>query len=130
MNKKNSPKPYSISFEHRPDYLYAYVAGDADSYEISKAYWLEVAQECQRHDTQKLLVDEDITEQISAVSEVFHGASERPHMGLSGVKIAFVDRHVEQHEQNLFGELVATNRGLLCKVFKNFAEGEEWLLKD
>jgi hypothetical protein len=51
-------------------------------------------------------------------------------MGLSGVKIAFVDRHADQHEQNLFGELVATNRGLYCKVFSDFNEGENWLVSD
>jgi hypothetical protein len=130
MKKKTSARPYSISFEPRADYLYVYVKGNEDSYEISKAYWLEVAKECQRLGIKKVLVDEDISEQISSVSEVFHGASERPHMGLAGVKIAFVDRHVQQHEQNLLGELVATNRGLLCKVFRDFAEGEEWLLKD
>jgi len=123
-------KPYSITFELRPDYLYAYIKGDADSYEISNAYWQEISAEIASSKAQKLLVDEDLSQPVESMSDVFKGASERSFMGLSGVKIAFVDRHADQHEQNLFGELVATNRGLYCKVFSDFEEGERWLVSD
>jgi hypothetical protein len=123
-------KPYSITFELRPDYLYAYIQGDNDNYEISNAYWLEVSIECAKHRAEKLLVDEDLASSMPSMSEVFQGASERSFMGLAGLKIAFVDRHSDQQEQNLFGELVATNRGLFCKVFSNFADGESWLMSD
>ena len=123
-------KPYSITFELRPDYLYAYIKGDADSYEISNAYWLEISAEIASSKAQKLLVDEDLSQPVESMSDVFKGASERSFMGLSGVKIAFVDRYADQHEQNLFGELVATNRGLYCKVFSDFEEGERWLVSD
>src|SRR5690349_1350097 len=128
MNIPTGEKSYSITFELRPDYLYAHVKGDYDSYEISRAYWTEISAECARHDTRRLLVDEDLAEPMPSMSEVFQGASERTFMGLSGVKIAFVDRHSDQFEQNLFGELVATNRGLFCKVFKDLQEGEDWLV--
>jgi len=123
-------KEYSISFELRPQYLYAYVQGEADSYDISRAYWTEISAECAKLDIKKLLVDEDLAKPINSVSEVFQGAAERAFMGLSGLKIAFVDRHPDHHEQNLFGELVATNRGLFCKVFDDLREGEEWLTSD
>jgi hypothetical protein len=128
MTTATRGKPYSITFEHRSNYLYAYVKGDKDSYEISKAYWSEIAEECAKLEIRKVLVDEDIAEPMPSMSEVYHGASERSFMGLSGLKIAFVDRHAEQHEQNLFGELVATNRGLFCKVFNTFEEAERWLV--
>ncbi|HYJ90846.1 MAG TPA: hypothetical protein VEV84_06040 [Pyrinomonadaceae bacterium] len=121
-------KPYSITFELRPDYLYAYVKGDSDSYEISNAYWTEVSAECAKHDARKLLIDEDLAMPVDSKSDVFKGASERSFMGLAGVKIAFVDRHPDHHEENLFGELVSTNRGLFCKVFNTFEEGEHWLI--
>jgi len=130
MTLSKDGKPYSIAFELRPNYLYAYVKGDTDSYEISNAYWTEVSAECAKHSAEKLLVDEDLAEPAPSMAEVFQGASERSFMGLAGLKIAFVDRHCDQHEQNMFGELVATNRGLFCKVFSNFAEGESWLLSD
>ena len=119
MEVFSGAKPYSITFELRPDYLYAYVKGDADSYEISNAYWTEVSAECAKHEARKLLIDEDLAEPVESRSDVFKGAAERSFMGLAGVKIAFVDRHPDHHEENLFGELVSTNRGLFCKVFSD-----------
>jgi len=130
MTIPTGEKPYSIVFELRPNYLYAYVSGEADSYEISNAYWTEISQECAKHKIGKLLVDEDLAKPMESMSDVYHGASERSFMGLSGVKIAFVDRHADHHELNLFGELVATNRGLFCKVFKDLSQGELWLDSD
>lgn len=121
---------FSVAFEHRPGYLYALVTGERDSYEISRAYWLAVSEECAKHHVTRVLVDEDLRRPIESMNEVFQGAAERVYQGLSGVKIAFVDRHPDHHEQNVFGELVASNRGLFCKVFNELKDGEAWLLSD
>ena len=130
MSSITNGKPYSIAFEHRPHYLYVHVKGDSDTYEISKAYWTEIAEECGKHSIRRLLVDEDLACAMPSMSDVFKGASERSYMGLAGIKIAFVDRYAEHHEQNLFGELVPNNRGLLCKVFTDLEAGETWLTSD
>jgi hypothetical protein len=130
MTISDDGKEYTITFELRPQYLYAYVKGDKDSYDISRAYWSEISAECSEQKARKLLVEEDLAEPVNSMSEVFQGAAERTFMGLSGLKIAFVDRHPDHNDQNLFGELVATNRGLFCKVFSNLQEGETWLIAD
>ena len=36
---------FDISFDYRPEYLYVYVSGERDSYEISRRYWQMVAGE-------------------------------------------------------------------------------------
>lgn len=125
--KNTSSKPYQISFEHRPNYLYVYVSGEHDSYKISRQYWLEVADECNKTGYKKVLIDEDIKESVS-VGEAFRIAAELPQMGFRGVCVAFFDRYAEQHELNEFGELVATNRGFFAKVFNDYNEAENWLL--
>jgi hypothetical protein len=130
MSTAPTPKPYEITFEQRDGYLYACVEGPFDSYEISNAYWKDVAAECEKRQTRKLLLDERLDSPMPSMTEVFQGASERCYMGLSGIKIAFVDTKSDHHEFNLFGELVATNRGLFCKVFNDIAAGERWLLAD
>lgn len=130
MSATEFNKPYEITFEHRSEYLYAYISGEKDSYEISRQFWLEIAAECNKNGCKKLLVEEDIVEPIPSLTEVFQGAAERSYMGLSGIKIAFVDRYIDHHEQNMFGELVATNRGLFCRVFSDFEQGEKWLTSD
>ena len=51
-------------------------------------------------------------------------------MGFFGIRVAFVDRHIEQQELNQFGETVANNRGLHSKTFINLEEAEKWLLSE
>ncbi|MDQ3798699.1 MAG: hypothetical protein M3384_04555 [Acidobacteriota bacterium] len=122
-------KAYRISFEHRPEYLYAYVGGEHDSLEISLGFWRDVAAECERAQARKVLIEEDIKEGVSLV-EMYQIAAEIPQMGFADVLIAFVDRYLEQKDLNEFGELVATNRGIRGKSFNDFHEAEKWLLEN
>ncbi len=122
-------KPYTLSFADRPGYLYAYVEGDHDSYDISRAFWLEIAEESARRGARKILIDENIEEGAS-VAEVFQLATEIPQMGFGAARIAFVDRYLDQNDINEFGELVAVNRGLNGKLFNDERTAEEWLLAD
>ena len=122
----SAPKPYLLSVEHRPDYLYVYIEGEHDSYAISHAYWTEISLECERIKASRVMVDENLTETVS-VTEMYQIASEIPGM-FSGIAIAFVDRHADQAELNEFGELVAVNRGVTGKFFVDANDAEEWLL--
>ena len=125
----NTSKPYELSFEYRPEYLYASVTGEEDSYEISKQFWLEIAAECKRSDVKKVLIEEDIAENVS-MSDMYRFASEILQLGFTGIRVAFVDVQLDQQDLNKFGETVATNRGLLSRVFTNAAEAEKWLLAE
>jgi hypothetical protein len=126
MNVEDS-KLYNIEFDDRTDYLYAYVSGDKDSLDISRQYWREIADECRRTKKSKVLIVEDIKESVST-TETYQIASEISSMGFAGIKIAFIDQHIEQQELNEFGELVSTNRGLNVKLFNKVEEAEKWLL--
>jgi hypothetical protein len=123
----NSAKPYRLTFEHRPGYLYAYVEGEEDSYEISRAYWQDIADECREKKYKKALVVEDLVES-GTIAEAYQLCSEMPQMGYIGIKVAFVDRYSEQSEENQFGELVAVNRGINVKIFTDTDDAEKWLL--
>lgn len=128
-DKAGASKPYQITFEFRPEYLYVYVTGEHDSYEISKQYWQEVADFCGENKISKVLIEEDIPESVS-LTEVYRLASEIPMMGFFGIRVAFVDRFIEHNELNQFGELVAVNRGLHGKIFNDIKEAEKWLLAE
>lgn len=129
MQNSRDFKPYNIEFEHRPDYLYVYVSGEQDSLEISRSYWLEIAAECQKSKCSKILIVEDIEGSVTT-TEAYQLATEIPQMGFFGVRIAFVDRYLEQQEINQFAEIVATNRGLRAKIFNAVEEAEKWLFTD
>jgi hypothetical protein len=127
MTDDDFSKPYNLTLENREGYLYAYVEGDADSYEISRAFWEEIAENVRRTGAERVLIDENIVQSVS-MAEVYQLASEIPKMGFGSTRVAFVDRYLDQQEVNSFGELVAVNRGLSGKVFNNVAEAETWLL--
>lgn len=127
MTQADLVKDYSLVFEHRPQYLYASVAGERDSYEISRRYWQEIADHIKTTDYERLLIDEDIEEEASVI-DVFELVSQLAGMGFVGIRIAFYDRKIDHHDVNSFGELVASNRGLNGKVFNDFDKAEKWLL--
>ena len=127
--KSDSPESYNISFEYRPEYLYVYVSGEHDSYAISRQYWQQISDECAVNKIKRVLIEEDIPEMVS-MGEMFQLASEIPEMGFFGIRIAFVDRYIEQQDLNHFGELVAVNRGLHGKIFNDVTEAEKWLLAE
>jgi len=129
MKQKNNnlEDKFSITFEERPEYLYVYVTGEYDCFELSYTYWTKVSEVCRQKNFKKVLIEEDIPGSVP-IADVYKLASELPNMGFLGVRVAFVDRYAEHHESNEFGELVAFNRGIFGKVFKNFEEGEKWLI--
>jgi hypothetical protein len=131
MSAPVDDKSYSISFELRANYLYALVTGEAVTNELTNAYWNEIGQECARHKITKLLVEEKLSRRIDSLSDAYRTSADVSVIaGLTGVKIAFVDSDLAHHDLNLFGELVASNRGLYCKNFEDFREAEEWLLSN
>lgn len=129
MSAPVDDKSYSIAFELRSNYLYVVVTGKAESSDLVNAYWNEIAEECKRQKVTKLLVDEQLSRRIDSLSDAYNLSADVSGIAdLAGVKVAFVDSDPTHHELNLFGELVASNRGLYCKTFKAFDEGERWLL--
>ncbi|MGI9056212.1 MAG: hypothetical protein ACR2F2_10475 [Pyrinomonadaceae bacterium] len=118
---------YTIEFEHRPKYLYAFISGKDDSLEITRSYWQEMLNECRTHRFDKLLVEENLEGSLS-MQEVYEFASEYLQMGFRQIIVAFVDRYPEQQQLNRFGELVATNRGGRIRVFDSVTDAKQWLL--
>lgn len=130
MSTQNSDiKDYSLKFEYRPDYLYAYVSGEQDSLEISRSFWRAIADESLRVEAHRLLIVEDIEEAVSQ-TDMYQIASEIPQLGLNAIRIAFVDKFIEHQDLNEFGEIVATNRGIYGKIFNDVDQAEKWLLSD
>lgn len=118
---------YTIEFEHRPKYLYAFVSGEDDSLDITRSYWQQMLEECRQHGFDKLLVEENLEGSLS-MQEVYEFASEYAHMGFRDILVAFVDRHAAHQQLNRFGELVATNRGGRIRVFDSVSDAKQWLL--
>ncbi|HQZ97462.1 MAG TPA: hypothetical protein PLP21_14165 [Pyrinomonadaceae bacterium] len=129
MFLQNSAKPYKLTLEERPGYLYAFIEGEKDTYEISRAAWQEIADKAGELMSERVLIDENITEPGS-FADAYRLASEIPEMGFGRAKIAFVDRFLSQNDINQFGELVAMNRGVNGRIFEDIKAAESWLFSD
>ena len=75
------------------------------------------------------MIDEDISVNVT-ITEIYEFASEILQMGFYGIRVVFFDLYLEHQEINNFGETVATNRGLLSRIFTDFDEAERWLLSE
>lgn len=119
---------YTIKFEERNGYLYAFVSGERDSVSVSLCFAKEIVAECKVRKLKKVLVEEDFKTQLS-ITELFQVASEYPSIAGS-IQVAFIDRQFDQHSRNMFGLTVAVNRGLHARIFQDVKEAEEWLLAE
>ncbi len=116
---------YEIRFEHRPTYLFVYVKGERNSYEISRQYWAEIIAMLQRRRYQRVLVVKDIIEALS-IGGAFTLIADIAYSGYSDVEFAVVDMH-HHAEENRFEELVGNNRGLHIKTCETVEKAEQWL---
>jgi hypothetical protein len=58
---KRMPAPdYGLVFQDRGDYLRVVITGARDSFDISLAYWNEIAAECERRGARALLVSDEL----------------------------------------------------------------------
>ncbi len=116
-----------ISYEDRNGYFYAFFSGKRNGLEDAKRYWRTAIEECSRRGFKRLLIEQFFPVPLSRI-DTFYLAEAVARMPIRNLKIAFVDRDIEQNGMNVFGETVAVNRGGVGKVFTNFVDAEAYLL--
>lgn len=117
---------YVLTLRSLPTHLRAHVTGPADTLEVTRAYWTEIAAACARTGVRRLLVVEEFGTRGTRqhVREVIELLS-RHRFG--SVCIAYVDReHEESNAQH--AEMQARYVGLTGRVFRNEAIALDWLL--
>ena len=118
---------YTLTFEHRPHYLFVIVDGEEDTVAISLAYWAEIAAECRRHHVSRLLVFEKLKAK-SNNQDAELVIAELPKI-LGEIRIAFVDIH-ESVDVLVHAEIEARKAGLVSHVFGSLEAARQWLLRD
>lgn len=117
---------FTVSFEVTGECLVAFVRGVHDTLDISKSFWQRIHSELVKSGKQRVLVEEDFQNQLTAV-DMFRLAEFLAELFKGDVKVAHVDRRLSDMDLNRFGETVAINRGLRARVFNNRQEAERWL---
>ncbi len=116
---------FKLKFEYLSDYLFARVGGK-DSLKVSKEYWLRVLIESEKHQYNKILIEEDL-EGVLLSSEIYEFSVWLSKQKFNNISVAFVDLHTDHRESNQLSELIATNRGFRVRVCQTTADAEKWL---
>lgn len=117
---------YTITFDQSAGYLRVEISGSRASLDIARSYWRTIAETALETKNERLLVIEDIPEQIT-VSEVHMLITELSELPVRDIRLAFVDRYSQHKSLNEFGALVGENRGLNIRTFDSETDAADWL---
>jgi hypothetical protein len=120
--------PYKLSFEERPDYLYAYIEAESIDRPVALEYLSEVARYCARIAAKRLMLHRDIPVMLPD-ADLFNTTTDFLEM-IRGTRAAFVNPYQDLTEAFDFAMVVGLNRGADCKLFNTVEDAEIWLLED
>lgn len=121
-----SERKFTIVYEDYPTYLYALVHGEAYGYEVLVAFLKQIADEVNARGFNQVLIEENISAGATK-EDAYRVASEMPEMGFAGIRIAYVDRFLDQEEVNEFGRDVAVHNGIDVRLFNDQEMADRWL---
>ena len=121
-------RPYELTFEHRPHYLFVRVTAPDIDREIAIDYLTEVARRFAAAGTGRLMLVRDIPVMLRD-SDLFFTAKDFLRM-IGHTTVAFVNPHAEIADGMQFAVMIGNNRGAKYNVFANEIDAEAWLLKD
>lgn len=124
--QSNSEDHITIRFEDREGYLYAFFSGRRDNLADAIKFWQRAVDECHKRAYKRLLVEQDFLVPLST-ADTYYLAAAISKMPVPRLKIAFVDRDLEQNDINMFAGTVAANRGVVGRIFTNVSDAEKHL---
>lgn len=127
MTDHYSSRPYQLYFEHRPDYLYAFVSSPTVDFKIARGYWVEILTMLDQRRYKKILLEKDIQQKLSA-HDLFDLMSELSHSRCNTVTFGIYDHHYDA-ERCHFEQMLATNRGMNLKIDSDLCQLEKWLVE-
>ena len=126
MGPEQAPA-YELDFLDRGDYLFAKIKGEQDSPEITLAYWCDIARECARRGTARLLVCDDLQGQPATPQDFAQLTEALRGSGMEHVRIAFHEPVSANLRLVEHGELAFREAGFTLRVFGSEREAELWL---
>jgi hypothetical protein len=118
---------FQLRYENRPGYLFVHVTGPDDSFEITLAYWLEIARECSRRGVRRVLVLDDLYAEQATEDELDRLIAALVGAGFEGMRVAFVEPRSERLARVEHAELKARELGYTVRVFSEQTTADLWL---
>lgn len=124
-----SDRQFTIVYENYPTYLYALVHGEVYGYEILSTFLKEIADEVKARGFKQVLIEENISAGATK-EDAYRVGSELPELGFAGIRMAYVDRFLDQEEVNEFGRDVAVHNGIDVRLFSDQEMADRWLTSE
>lgn len=118
---------HELSVKSRGAYLHITVTGDNTSEDV-RQYLAEVHEACVNHNCAYVLIEENLQGRSLETLELFQVIAKAAQPSPAVRCVAYIDLNPEHDAKRMkFAETVASNRGMMVKVFTDMAEAEKWL---
>lgn len=122
-------KPYSLTYDEKPNYLYARVQCDTLTMEIAVDYLREVIMECRELQYTRLLIERDVPMLLTRAQNM-SVAEQLAAMDVKGLKIAVVDSHSENGKLNKLAAAANRGFGIMARAYGSVPDARRWLISD
>ena len=120
-------RPYELSFDTRPEFLYAKIAAPSINRSLKLDYLAEVVLRCAKARCKQILLERDIPVMIT--DEELESTIEDVVKASEGVTIAFVNPHLDIEPKLKKFISQGKRRGGQFRYFSGREAAEKWLLK-
>lgn len=118
---------YELTFDKRPNYLYALIKADSIDRETALRYLQELADKCTELNAERVMLERRIPVMMSDADNYLIIQDIIKIIGPR--RMAVVNPYDSNDEAMAFGNLVGANRGLPYRVFDSTDDAEAWLLQ-
>ncbi|MBL8257222.1 MAG: hypothetical protein JNJ62_11530 [Pseudoxanthomonas mexicana] len=126
-NEAMGAPPFHIEFGAADYGLRAWVTGTNGTLETTLACWRAIAEEVRQLAPPGLLVVDDMEGLPPPPEQLLQFVQAMRGQGMEAVRIAYVEKHVEQIPQVEFAGLLANEHGFDARIFAMEAEAVLWL---
>ena len=119
-------RPYDLTFETRPEFLYARIAAARINRSMKLDYLAEVLLKCAQTRCKQILLDRNIPGLVD--EEEFHATVEDFVQASENVTIAFVNPHTQIEKDLRRFVTSGRRRGGKFRYFKDRQKADKWLL--
>lgn len=126
-SKVVSTRLFRIRFRLEDRHLRASVSGYGGSLETTIAYWKAIGEEVREVRPVSLLVVDQMEGGRMPLDQLPQFIEAMSSRGFEGMRIAFVEAHIDQLSQAEVAEILACEKGFNVRVFSNEMDAAVWL---
>jgi hypothetical protein len=120
---------HELSVTRKGAYLHVTVTGDNTPEDVQQ-YLAKVQATCVQHNCPYVLIEENLQGPSLQTLELFQVIAKAAQPSPAVRCVAYIDVNPEHDANRMkFAEAVASNRGMMVKIFADLPEAEEWLAR-